>query len=145
MRRALLFVSLALLSVAVFADNRPADAAIRALVDENMRATQASDLPAILETVHPEALARSGMTDMLETMKAYKLTYEAPTVEFISMAGEYALVRVVQRTRRVSGPDFLDNELNAIWALRLDGKKWKFWSQMILNVRPLAQPAKPTP
>lgn len=138
MRRALVLFVLVLLPFQLSAATRPSDSEIRALVDANMRATQAGDLDAILATIHPDSLSYSQISGLLEQMKAYNLTYRASKAEFVCMTGEYALIRVVQQTRRVSGRDFLDNELDGIWALKLDGSKWKYWSQMALTFKPLA-------
>ena len=124
--------------VTLLGTQRPSDSDIRALVQANMRATEAGELAALLETIHPDSLATPQMEGGLQALAAYKLSFDAPSVEFVGMSGEYALIRVVQRTSRVSGPDFLDNEIDGIWALRLDGKKWKYWTQMNLEMRSLA-------
>jgi len=133
--------ALVLPSLDVLAAERPTDAAIKALVAENLRATQAADLPAILKTIHPESISRTQMAGELEALSAYKLKYEAVSVRFIAMSDNYALIRVVQRTTRLAGPDFRDNEIDGIGALRQDGMAWKYWSQMALALRPLASSA----
>ena len=123
---------------ALLAAPRPTDLEIVALVEANMRATQTGDLEALLETIHPDSLATPQMEGALQALASYKLTFEAPSVQFVGMSGEYALIRVLQRTVRVAGPDFLDNEIDGIWALRLDGETWKYWTQMNLAMRSLA-------
>ena len=123
---------------ALRAAERPSDAEIMALTSENLRATQAADIDAIRATIHPESLAQGSIGQAVQALSAYKLKYEATGVSFIAMSGEYALIRVLQKTTRVSGPDFLDNEIDGIWALRRDGDKWKYWTQMALKLRPLA-------
>ena len=120
------------------AAERPTDAQITTLVAENLRATQAGDVAALRATIHPDSLAQRTIGQAVEALSAYKLKYEATNVAFISMADDYALIRIVQRTSRVSGPDFLDNEIDGIWALRRDGDTWKYWTQMALNFKPLA-------
>ena len=122
----------------LLAAGRPSDGEIRSLVNENMRATQAGDLTALLKTIHPDSLATPQMEAGLQAIAKYKLSFEASSVEFIGMSGEYALIRVIQRTVRLEGPDFLDNEIDGIWALRREGEKWKYWTQMNLKLRPLA-------
>jgi hypothetical protein len=136
----LFFATLLCCSVAAAAEH-PSDAEIRALVAENLRATQANDLDAILLTIHPDSPAQLVMGRSIDALKAYKLNYEAVSVGFVCMSGEYALVRIVQRTTRVAGPDFLDNEVDGIWALRQDGTRWKYWTQLVLKVSPLSRPA----
>lgn len=132
----LLLVALALVTAAS-ASAQPSPAELRALVDENLAATAAGDLPRLLGTIHSESASRLVIGDALEQLSAYKLKYSAPRVELLMMTDGYALVRVVQHTRKVSGPAFMDNELDGIWALRKEGGAWKYWSQMVLNVAPL--------
>jgi len=141
MKTSIFVFALVLASFEVLAAERPTDAAIKALVAENLRASQAADLPAILETIHPESMSRTQMAGVLKALSAYKFKYEAVSVRFIAMSDNYALIRVVQRTTRLAGPEFRDNEIDGIWALRQDGMAWKYWSQMALALRPLAASA----
>jgi hypothetical protein len=133
----LLFVVLAL-AAATGAPAQPSAAELRALVDENLAATAASDLPRLLGTIHSESDSRLVIGDALASLAAYKLNYGASRVELLTMADDYALVRVVQETRRVSGPAFIDNEVDGIWAVRKEAGAWKYWSQMVLSIKPLA-------
>jgi hypothetical protein len=128
-----------LIALPILAAERPTDAEVKAVVAENLKATQASDLDAIRATIHPDSIAQNTIGQAAAALSAYKLKYEAVSVGFIGMVDDYALIRVVQRTTRVAGPDFLDNEIDGIWALRLDGTKWKYWTQMALKLRPLSR------
>lgn len=132
-------VFLLLVTGQIGAVERPTDSEIEALVTENLAATQANDIDALLATIHPDSPARTNLPPMLESLTAYKLRYVATVVEFVCMQGDYALVQVTQQTARIAGPDFLDNEIDGTWALRLDGSDWKYWGQMILTFRPLEQ------
>ena len=138
-----IWFSLFLLAVAMSpvssAADRPTDAAIKAVVDANMRASDAKDLDAYLATIHPDSPTRPSLPDEIAALDSYDLAFSAPSVKFVAMSGDYALYRVVQRTVRKGGPDFLDNELDGIWAFRKDGTSWKYWSQLIFEMRPLAR------
>lgn len=127
------------MSPASSAADRPDDAAIKAVVEANMQASEAKDLDAYLATIHPDSPTRPGLSDEIAILEAYDLAFSAPSVKFVAMSGEFALYRVVQRTVRKSGPDFLDNELDGVWAFRRDGSSWKYWSQLIFEMRPLAR------
>ena len=70
-------------------------------------------------------------------MSRISLLFEASAADFATMSGEFALIRVVQQTTRIAGLDFFDIEIDGIWALNLDGEKWKYWSQMTLKTRSL--------
>lgn len=47
------------------------------------------------------------------------------------------MARVKLATKKVTGPDFQDNELDLIQVFRKEDGEWKFWSQTILEVRPI--------
>jgi hypothetical protein len=46
--------------------DRPTDLEIKRLVAENIRATQAGDVTAILATIHPESLAQASIPEMAD-------------------------------------------------------------------------------
>ncbi len=112
---------------------------IEALVRENLAASEQLDLDAALATIHPESPSVQGIEQLVDQLSAYQLEMKPVTIEYAGMAGDYALVRVVQETRRVAGPPFMDNTTDAVWALRQHEGKWLFWSQMLLGLEPLAK------
>ena len=138
-----IWFSVFLLALAMSPDSsaadRPEDAAIKAVVEANMRAAEEKDVDAYLATVHPDSPTRPSLRDEIAMLEEYDLGFSAPSVKFVAMAGDYALYRVVQRTVRKGGPDFLDNELDGVWAFRKDGSSWKYWSQLIFEGKPLAR------
>jgi hypothetical protein len=132
---------LASISLSALAADRPTDRQIRALVEANMEAAQTKDLAAYVKTIHPDSPSQPSLASEIEALSAYDLEFRIRSVRFVAMSGEYALARVVQETIRRSGPDFLDNELDGIWALRRSGSEWKYWSQLVLELRPLGPAA----
>jgi hypothetical protein len=138
-----IWFSIFLLAIAVSplssAADRPDDAAIKAVVDAIMRASDAKDLDAYQARIHPDSPVMPTLPDEIAILETYDLAFSAPAVKFVAMSGDYALYRVVQRTVRKGGPDFLDNELDGVWAFRKDGSSWKYWSQLQFELRPLAR------
>lgn len=122
----------------------PTDDEILKLVQANLEAAGAGDVEGILATCHSESLSVVEVEQMVDQLRAYKLDFDVRKVEFIAMSGEYALIRLLQHTRRVSGPDFMDNAIDTVWALRQEDGVWKFWSQMILRLEPLGREPNPT-
>jgi ketosteroid isomerase-like protein len=102
--------------------------AIKAAVSENVRALQRKDLEAYLATIDPGS-------PVFETTKAltqalfnnYDLKYELNSLEVISTAGNEAKVRVIQTTRKITGPEFRDNRVVAIHTLRKSNGRWKLF------------------
>lgn len=113
------------------------------LVEANLAATEKLDTEAILETVHSESPGLTTIGQLVAQLSAYELRVEAKKVEFVGMSGEFALIRVLQHTSRIAGPDFMDNALDGIWALREEDGRWLFWSQMMLRVEPLGRTPAP--
>lgn len=142
MRRLSSLLVTAVLLVAVQgaeAETPPTLEEVRDLVERNLEASQALDVEAVRSTIHSESPSIEGLAEMAAQLRPYRLRYEAKKVEYIGMTGEYALVRIVQHTTRISGPEFMDNELDAVWAIRKEGDDWKFWSQMFLGLKALGQ------
>lgn len=140
MRRLSSLLVTAVLLVAVQgaeAETPPTLKEVRDLVGRNLVASEALDVEALRSTIHSESAGIEGLDEMAAELRPYRLRYEAKKVEYIGMAGEYALVRLVQHTTRISGPEFVDNEIDAVWAIRKEGDDWKFWTQMFLELKPL--------
>lgn len=140
MRRLSSLLVTAVLLVAVQgaeAETPPTLKEVRDLVGRNLVASEALDVEAVRATIHSESPSIEGLDEMAAQLRAYRLRYEAKKVEYIGMTGEFALVRVVQHTTRISGPEFMDNELDAVWAIRKEDGDWKFWAQMFLDLKPL--------
>ena len=100
--------------------------AIKAAVSENLRALQREDLEAYLATIDPESPVfevTKGLTQ--ELFNNYDLKYELNSIEVISTAGNEAKVRVIQTTRKITGPEFRDHKAVAIHTLRKSNGRWK--------------------
>jgi hypothetical protein len=110
--------------------------AIQAVVVENLHATQAEDVDRVLKTVHTQSPSYLQTKHQLAPLfDSYELSYKLLSFSFLGMDGEYAVARVKQETKKVSGPPFQNNELDLIHVFRQEGGAWKFWSQAALEIQ----------
>jgi hypothetical protein len=61
----------------------------------------------------------------------YKLTY----FKYIGQDGEYAVARIRQLTEKVAGGYFQNNEIDMIQVFKKENDEWKYWSQVIIDVK----------
>ena len=110
-------------------------AELKALVIENLRATRAEDLDAMLDTLHSESPSYSQIEKIANTLfETYDLNYDLLLFRYIGQDGEYAIARFKFSTEQVAGPEFNDNILDTIHVFREENGMWKIWSQAILEI-----------
>ncbi|MFG1491537.1 hypothetical protein ABMA58_19960, partial [Oceanospirillum sp. HFRX-1_2] len=126
------FVLLTAFSASVFAGVAED---VKAVVEENMAATQSEDMDRMMNTIHRQSPSYKATRQQVAPLfQQYDLTYELNDYEFVGMTGEFAVVKVRQTTRKVGGEAaFNNNELELLQAFKKEGGQWKFWSQSILN------------
>ncbi len=108
---------------------------IEALVIENIRATEAEDLNAVLDTMHADSPVYSQSQKAVEFLfKTYDLKYKLLLFRFIGQDDEYALARFKFSAEKVDGPEFRNNIPDTIHVFRKENDKWKIWSQATLEI-----------
>jgi len=108
---------------------------VKGVVIANLEATHSEDIAATLATIHTQSPAYITTKQQLQILfDSYDLSYELKDYRFIGIDGEYAIARVEQVTRKISGAQFQDNEIDMIQIFRKEQGQWKYWSQTILNV-----------
>ena len=111
-------------------------AQIKAVVIENLKATESEDIDVVLDTMHTQApnyfSTKQLMVSFFET---YHLRYDLLSFSYVGQDGKYAIARIKQSTKKVSGPSFRNNDLDAIHVFRKENGKWKFWSMATLEVK----------
>lgn len=110
---------------------------VKAVVEENMTATQSEDMERMMNTIHRQSPSYQATRQQVAPLfQQYDLTYELNDYEFVGMTGEFAVVKVRQTTRKVGGAGaFNNNQLELLQAFKKEGGQWKFWSQTILTMR----------
>ncbi|MCG9127732.1 hypothetical protein JT359_09055 [Candidatus Poribacteria bacterium] len=129
----LLFVGISL--TVVFSQDENITAELNALVDENLRATQAEDMDAMLLTLHSDSPAYQQTKQMSEVLfPQYDLIYEKLIFRFIGLDGDYALGRFKFCATKIAGAEFQDNCLDTIHVFKQENGNWKIWSMATLEI-----------
>ena len=110
----------------VFSQDENIAAELDVLVDENLRATQAEDMDAMLFTLHSKSPAYQQTKQMSEVLfPQYDIMYEKLTFRFIGLDGDYALGRFKFCATKIAGPEFQDNCLDTIHIFKQENGNWK--------------------
>ena len=128
----LLLPVLLLLSTAVFADT---SSDIEKAIRGNLEHTENEDVDAVMRDLHSLSPAYSQTQQvLLQLFSAYDLEYELVDYSFVGEDEEYAYAKVKQRTSKVSGPAFQDNEIDMLVIFKQENGVWKLWTQANLAV-----------
>ena len=107
---------------------------IKTLVIENLRATEAEDIEAVLDTMHTQSPAYSNTKKLLISIsETYDLKYQMQLFRYVGQDDPYAIARFKFSTQKVAGPEFSDNILDTFHIFRKEDGKWKIWSMAILE------------
>lgn len=108
---------------------------IEDLIKQNLEYTEAKNTDAVMETMHSDSLSYQPTLQMLQQLfPVYDLKYTLMSYKFVAEEGGYAYARVLQRTEKVEGPEFQDNDVEALQIFKQEDGEWKFWSQANLRV-----------
>lgn len=111
---------------------------IENLIRSNIAATQSESIAGVMDTMHPDSVSYAQTKQLLPGLfEQYNLKYTLISYKYIAEDGEYAYARVLQRTEKVSGPEFRSNDLDMIQIFKRDQGLWKLWSQAVLEVSPV--------
>lgn len=108
---------------------------IKALILGNFKHTQQEDIKAVMGDMHTQSPSYLGTQKLLRQLfPTYDLNYTLVKYTFVAEDGEYAYAKIKQRTKKVSGPEFKNNELEALMIFKKENGRWKFWTQASLSV-----------
>ena len=109
---------------------------INDVVMENLIATETENTRRMMGTVHTQSpLYKSTELQVVQIFEKYKLKYELLSYKYISTDGVYSIVRVKQKTVKISGPKFINNEIDMFQVYRIENGKYKIWNQVILEMK----------
>ncbi len=117
---------------------------LRAMLIAQTEAKQKEDLAGTIENVDARLIVKYG-TQFGQIFKTYKLEYSLDDFKLLYHDDEIAVTRVKQTLTKVEGPDFKDNERDALQIFRKRDGKWKIYEQVILDRTFLAAATKPPP
>ncbi len=108
---------------------------VKATVEQNLVACADEDLAGMLATLHsrsPSYLSTQQAMD--QVFAAYDLDYTLIGFSLVGADDEYAYARVKQRTEKVSGPAFRDNDIDMLQIFKREDGAWKLWTQANLAI-----------
>ncbi len=135
MFKRILIASAVLFSSTLSAATPVADA-LEKLVESNLKYSQQEDIDKVMATMHSQSPSYLPTKNaMASIFPNYEISYELLSFRFIAYDGDLAYARIKQRTRKISGPAFNDNEIDMVQAYRKEAGEWKIWSQMNIDIK----------
>lgn len=106
---------------------------IKHVLQRQLEGTVHEDLNAVLATIDPSSPAYEGTKSvMAQIFTLYDLSYDFKLTDDVKVDKDQASVGFTQTTKKVKGPDFEDNKIEAVaWMKRVNGE-WKV-SQTVIN------------
>ncbi len=136
LRPVLFLFLLALLPVAQAESLKEVEAGVRATLYKNLKSLQIEDMDMMMTTIHTQSPFYQSTRQAVEPLlKQYKLKYEFISEKFIGYDGDLAYIRVVQKTSKISGPEFNDNIIDMVQGYRKENNTWKIWAQFIVDIK----------
>ena len=120
-----------------FAKKKTCDeAAVRACIKENLKATLDEDVDAFLETYKPATEQEKKQTEatLKFLFERYDLSVTIDSYKLISIDGNTAVVEIEMTTKKIRGPEFKDNQIKQRNNLKKIDGKWYIVSSEILSV-----------
>ncbi|MDZ4681597.1 MAG: hypothetical protein SH848_17270 [Saprospiraceae bacterium] len=119
-------------------DNQYELTAIVAAIYANVHGMIVEDLELTMSTLHPENPGFAGTRELIQQIFGhYDLRYEIRDIQLLQYAPDLAVVQVVQRTIKASGPDFIDNEVIVLHTLKKDDRAWKIYGSAAKQITAL--------
>lgn len=106
----------------------------RKIIEDNLKTLNDGDVEAHMATIHSESPNFEATRDgMKETLAEYKLKFTLISCTLVGKDGEYLVVRVKQKTEKITGPAFKNNEMDMMNILKKDKGKWKIWTSAVME------------
>lgn len=111
---------------------------IKKVVYDNIEALNAEDLEASMDAIYPGNAVYEPTKEATEYMfETYDIYYELSEFKITEISETEAQVEVVQTSKKISGPDFIDNRATLIHLLKKYNGEWKIHMTIIKNIEPL--------
>ncbi len=92
-------------------------------------AYQMQNMEVINSLHHPENQTFASSKDQLKTiLLAYKLETEYSDIEILQQDNDVAVLRLLQITKKIDGPEFKDNVMDMVLVLKTDNQQYKILS-----------------
>ena len=111
------------------------DSDIIAVIHEQLRAAQNEDLAAYMNTIHPHSpFYKQTEIEMKSMFETYDLKHEMQDIHIIERRKTGAKVRWIQRTSKVSGPEFRNIKATVTHIFQKFNGKWKMFSGEMTDI-----------
>lgn len=110
----------------------PSDEELIAVLQTNMDTLHDKDLEAHMKTIHSGSPGYDATeSDVQYLMDLYTLKLELLETKVIEKTEKIAKVAYTQRTTKLAGPDFKNNEVTGVHTLRPENGEWKIVSTVV--------------
>lgn len=122
----------------------PTDEILFKVVEDNLKALENENVEAYMATIHPESPEYENSEQLVKgIISTYKLKYELSDMKVIEKSEKEAKVYYVQKSIKVEGPIFQNNEVRGYHILKPDKDKWKIYRSIIRETKFLDEDGNP--
>ena len=102
---------------------------------DSIKALHSENLDGYMSTIHDSSLVYSPTKQaMTNIFKTYDLKYEILKYALVAVDSDYAYMRVLQSTKKIKGPAFRDNKVDALHVFKKKKDKWLLWQTSLLSI-----------
>jgi hypothetical protein len=102
---------------------------IESLLIESDRAFNQEDLKAVMDLMHPDSPIGEDLQKIYDySFNLYDFDYQNDSFEVLTISKSEATIRVTQTAKKISGPEFTDNQTISIQSLKKHNGQWKFFN-----------------
>ena len=113
----------------------PEDEVLVSVIEKNIQMCRDENAQGFMETIHEDAPGYSTTKQGLEQMfDAYDLSYELKETNVLDKSKDEARIHFVQVTKKISGPEFRDNQLEGVHTLKRSRGVWKIFNTEVTNI-----------
>lgn len=103
--------------------------ALKAVIQNNLKALQEENLDNYLATLHPDSPGYAKMVELCpKIFEIYDLQHSLIETKVLKISGDEARVRTTQEARRLSGPEnYRDNRSTTVHTLKKYKGQWRIF------------------
>jgi hypothetical protein len=119
--------------IAGIAQQTPSDQdKIKGVIYDNVKALQKEDVEMELATIHTKSAFYASTKEMAPKLFAMADSkYDISYLKILSIGPEEATVRVIQLTKRISGPMVRDTKMTLLHTLKKEDDRWKIFDTKV--------------
>lgn len=106
----------------------PEDEELFDMLETNIQTMQEKDIDAYMETIHPDSPAYDSTKDLMDQMDVYELDVDISNLNVEDKSEDEATVSFTQKSVKIDGPDYQNNEIEGVHTLKPDDGVWKVFN-----------------